>query len=67
MVVVDCLSALHYLESLYAKGVFGCDPALPTIVLKHQLYSLHDDRTLIDREVVSIQAHPALEYSLMEH
>lgn len=37
--------------TLFPRKIFN--DALPKIVLKHQLYSLHNDKTLVDKEVVS--------------
>lgn len=36
--------------TLFPRKLFNY--ALPQIVLKHQLYSLHSDKTLVDKEVV---------------
>lgn len=46
----DIKSALEYLMTLFPRKLFN--DALPQIVLKHQLYSIHDDKTLVDKEVV---------------
>ena len=52
--VVNSLSALYHLESLFPPSeAFACHPPLPVIVLKHQIYSLLEDRTTVDRELVS--------------
>lgn len=36
--------------SLFPRKLFN--DALPQIVLKHQLYSIHNDKTLVDKELV---------------
>lgn len=36
--------------TLFPRKLFN--DALPQIVLKHQLYSIHSDKTLVDKEVV---------------
>lgn len=36
--------------TLFPRKLFN--DALPQIVLKHQLYSIHNDKTLVDKEVV---------------
>lgn len=36
--------------TLFPRKLFN--DALPQIVLKHQLYSIHSDRTLVDKELV---------------
>lgn len=38
--------------TLFPRKLFN--DALPQIVLKHQLYSIHNDKTLVDKEVVSL-------------
>jgi hypothetical protein len=55
------MGAFCSLKSLYPIGAFLCDPSLPAIVLKHQLYSMLDDRTCVDREVVSVRGGGAVD------
>lgn len=46
----DIKSTLEYLMTLFPRKLFN--DALPQIVLKHQLYSIHHDKTLVDKELV---------------
>uniref|UniRef100_A0A3Q4G1V6 Serine/threonine kinase 19 n=1 Tax=Neolamprologus brichardi TaxID=32507 RepID=A0A3Q4G1V6_NEOBR len=46
----DIKSSLEYLMTLFPRKLFN--DALPQILLKHQLYSIHSDKTLVDKEVV---------------
>lgn len=41
--------------TLFPRKLFN--DALPQIVLKHQLYSIHNDKTLVDKEVVRWLLH----------
>lgn len=43
-------STLEYIMTLFPRKVFN--DTLPQIVLKHQLYSIHNDKTMVDKEVV---------------
>ncbi|XP_053708341.1 serine/threonine-protein kinase 19-like [Synchiropus splendidus] len=45
----DVSSTIEYLRSLFPRKLFN--DTLPQIVLKHQLYSLHSDKTMVDKEV----------------
>lgn len=45
----DIKSTLEYLRTLFPRKLFN--DTLPQIVLKHQLYSIHKDKTLVDKEV----------------
>ncbi|XP_069558873.1 serine/threonine-protein kinase 19 [Brachyistius frenatus] len=45
----DVKSTLEYLMTLFPRKLFN--DTLPQIVLKHQLYSLHSDKTSVDKEV----------------
>ncbi|XP_061702594.1 inactive serine/threonine-protein kinase 19-like isoform X1 [Syngnathoides biaculeatus] len=45
----DIRGSLEYLMTLFPRKLFN--DALPQIVLKHQLYSIHRDKTLVDKEV----------------
>ncbi|KAK2893867.1 hypothetical protein Q8A73_016351 [Channa argus] len=45
----DIKSTLEYLMTLFPRKLFN--DTLPQIVLKHQLYSIHSDKTLVDKEV----------------
>ena len=46
--------AFLFLRTLYPVGAFDTSPhhRLPPIVLKHQLYALLPDRTMVDRQLV---------------
>ncbi|KAG7505391.1 hypothetical protein JOB18_030384 [Solea senegalensis] len=55
---VDVKSSLEYLMTLFPRKLFN--DALPTIVLKHQLYSLHNDKTLVDKEVNKLREQAEL-------
>lgn len=46
----DIRSTLEYLMTLFPRKLFN--DTLPQIVIKHQLYSIHNDKTLVDKEVV---------------
>ena len=46
----DVKATLQYLMTLFPRKLFN--DSLPPIVLKHQLYSLHSDKTLVDKQVV---------------
>ncbi|XP_052396278.1 serine/threonine-protein kinase 19 isoform X2 [Carassius gibelio] len=46
----DVRSSLQYLMTLFSRKLFN--DSLPPVVLKHQLYSLHNDKTLVDKQVV---------------
>ncbi|XP_003964682.1 serine/threonine-protein kinase 19 [Takifugu rubripes] len=46
---LDIRSTLEYLMTLFPRKLFN--DALPRIVLKHQLYSLHRDKTMVDKEL----------------
>ncbi|XP_066472627.1 inactive serine/threonine-protein kinase 19 isoform X3 [Tiliqua scincoides] len=43
-------SALQYLTSLFPRKLF--EDSLPSLVLRHQIYSLVKDRTTVDRRLV---------------
>ncbi|XP_037331790.1 inactive serine/threonine-protein kinase 19-like [Pungitius pungitius] len=45
----DIRSTLEYLMTLFPRKLFN--DSLPQIVLKHQLYSIHDNKTLVDKEL----------------
>ncbi|XP_036445374.1 serine/threonine-protein kinase 19 [Colossoma macropomum] len=45
----DVKATLQYLMTLFPRKLFN--DSLPQIVLKHQLYSLHSDKTLVDKQV----------------
>ena len=49
----DTKAALHYLLSIFPQDMFG--RKLPPIALKHQIYSIFEDRTLVDRELNSLR------------
>ncbi len=46
----DIRSSLQYLMTLFSRKLFN--DSLPPVVLKHQLYSLHNDKTAVDKQVV---------------
>lgn len=46
----DIKSTIQYLMTLFPRKLFN--DTLPQIVLKHQLYSIHNDKTLVDKELV---------------
>ncbi len=52
--VSETEDALLYLRTLFPVGAFDTSPhhQLPPIVLKHQVYALLPDRTLVDRQLV---------------
>ncbi|XP_029944559.1 serine/threonine-protein kinase 19 [Salarias fasciatus] len=54
----DVKSSLEYLMTLFPRKLFN--DALPQIVLKHQLYSIHNDKTLVDKEVNKLREEGAL-------
>lgn len=45
----DIKCTLEYLMTLFPRKLFN--DTLPQIVLKHQLYSIHKDKTLVDKEL----------------
>ncbi|XP_016112956.1 serine/threonine-protein kinase 19-like isoform X3 [Sinocyclocheilus grahami] len=45
----DIRSSLQYLMTLFSRKLFN--DSLPPVVLKHQLYSLHNDKTSVDKQV----------------
>ena len=49
----DTRVALEYLSSIFPREKFA--NRLPAIVLKHQIYSIVQDRTLVDRELNSLR------------
>ncbi|XP_029441746.1 serine/threonine-protein kinase 19 [Rhinatrema bivittatum] len=48
-VAQDARGALKYLSSLFPRKLFN--DALPPLVFKHQIYSLIQDKTLVDRQL----------------
>ncbi len=46
----DIRATLESLMTLFPRKLFN--DTLPQIVLKHQLYSIHSDKTLVDKELV---------------
>ncbi|MBN3303947.1 STK19 kinase, partial [Amia calva] len=50
---LDVAATLQYLMSLFPRKLFN--DTLPPIVLKHQLYSIHKDRTLVDRQLSELK------------
>ncbi|XP_069491092.1 inactive serine/threonine-protein kinase 19 isoform X2 [Ambystoma mexicanum] len=47
--VQDTRAALQYLVSIFPRRLF--EDSMPPVVLKHQLYSLVQDRTAVDRQL----------------
>ncbi|XP_072550537.1 serine/threonine-protein kinase 19 isoform X2 [Salminus brasiliensis] len=45
----DVKATLQYLMTLFPRKLFN--DSLPQIVFKHQLYSLHSDKTLVDKQL----------------
>ncbi|KAM7386845.1 hypothetical protein PAMA_009466 [Pampus argenteus] len=45
----DIRSTLEYLVTLFPRKIFN--DTLPQLVLKHQLYSIHSDKTMVDKSV----------------
>ncbi|KAI4900554.1 hypothetical protein NFI96_026747 [Prochilodus magdalenae] len=45
----DVKATLEYLMTLFPRKLFN--DSLPQIVFKHQLYSLHSDKTLVDKQL----------------
>ncbi|TNN85477.1 Serine/threonine-protein kinase 19 [Liparis tanakae] len=45
----DVRATLEYLMTLFPRKLFN--DRLPQIVMKHQLYSIHNDKTLVDKEL----------------
>ncbi|XP_050930057.1 LOW QUALITY PROTEIN: serine/threonine-protein kinase 19 [Lates calcarifer] len=54
----DIRSTLEYLMTLFPRKLFN--DTLPQIVLKHQLYSIHNDKTLVDKEVNKLREQAEL-------
>lgn len=52
-VPLDVKSSLLYLMTLFPRKLFN--DSLPQIVLKHQLYSIHSDKTLVDRQLSELR------------
>uniref|UniRef100_UPI003AAEC279 serine/threonine-protein kinase 19 isoform X3 n=1 Tax=Centroberyx gerrardi TaxID=166262 RepID=UPI003AAEC279 len=46
-------STLQYLMTLFPRKLFN--DTLPQIVLKHQLYSIHNDKTMVDRQLSELR------------
>lgn len=46
----DIRSSLQHLMTLFSRKLFN--DTLPPVALKHQLYSLHSDKTSVDKQVV---------------
>ena len=46
----DTLAALLYMKNLFPMEKF--DDRIPPIVMKHQLYSIVKNRTIVDKQVV---------------
>lgn len=51
----DIRSSLQYLMTLFSRKLFN--DTLPAVVFKHQLYSLHNDKTLVDKLLVRCSAY----------
>lgn len=48
----DTLASILYLKSIFPRKVF--EGLLPPIILKHQIYCVVKDKTLVDRQLVRI-------------
>ncbi|KAG5832228.1 inactive serine/threonine-protein kinase 19-like [Anguilla rostrata] len=46
---LDVKASLQHLMTLFPRKLFN--DTLPPIVMKHQLYSIHDDKTQVDRQL----------------
>ncbi|XP_065106038.2 serine/threonine-protein kinase 19 [Paramisgurnus dabryanus] len=57
-VTADIRSSLQYLVTLFSRKLFN--DSLPPVVLKHQLYSLHNDKTLVDKLVNELRENGEL-------
>lgn len=62
---LDIRSTLEYLMTLFPRKLFN--DALPQIVLKHQLYSLHPDKTMVDKELVRLCSATKFRFYLSKH
>lgn len=54
----DIRSSLQYLVTLFSRKLFN--DSLPPVVLKHQLYSLHNDKTSVDKQVNELRENGEL-------
>lgn len=54
----DIRSSLQYLMTLFSRKLFN--DTLPPVVLKHQLYSLHTDKTSVDKHVNDLRENGEL-------
>ncbi|XP_016395131.1 serine/threonine-protein kinase 19-like isoform X3 [Sinocyclocheilus rhinocerous] len=54
----DIRSSLQYLMTLFSRKLFN--DSLPPVVLKHQLYSLHNDKTSVDKQVNELRENGEL-------
>ncbi|KAK2915808.1 hypothetical protein QQF64_024168 [Cirrhinus molitorella] len=54
----DIRSSLQYLMTLFSRKLFN--DSLPPVVLKHQLYSLHNDKTAVDKQVNELRENGEL-------
>lgn len=54
----DIRSSLQYLMTLFSRKLFN--DSLPPVVLKHQLYSLHHDKTAVDKQVNELRENGEL-------
>lgn len=50
---LDIKATLQYLMTLFPRKLFN--DTLPQIVLKHQLYSIHNDKTMVDRQLSELR------------
>ena len=46
----DTMAAILYIKSIFPRKKFGT--VVPPIVLKHQIYCVVKDKTLVDRQLV---------------
>ncbi|XP_051743341.1 serine/threonine-protein kinase 19 isoform X1 [Ctenopharyngodon idella] len=54
----DIRSSLQHLMTLFSRKLFN--DSLPPVALKHQLYSLHSDKTSVDKQVSELRANGEL-------
>jgi serine/threonine-protein kinase 19 len=46
----DTMAAILYIKSIFPQTIFG--KLLPPVILKHQVYCVVKDKTLVDRQLV---------------
>lgn len=63
--VTDTLSAIHHVRNIFPTKELG--ERFPPIILKHQLYSLIENRTDVDREVNNLAEKGQIKIFQLEH